>query len=49
VIEYRTRRYWKKKLIVYDPRNDTFKFTMFENENSYDQEICVESLISPWS
>jgi len=49
LIEYRTRRYWKKKLIVYDPRNDTFKFTMFENENSYDQEICVESLISPWS
>ena len=38
-----------KKLTVYDPRNGTFKFTNFQNKSVHALEVCVESLISPWS
>ncbi|CAJ2639680.1 unnamed protein product [Trifolium pratense] len=43
------------KLIVYDPRIDTFKFSKFQINNVYDPtspdgpEVCIESLISPFS
>lgn len=47
---------WKRKLIVYDPRNDTYK--CINNKSIYnpkynalrnDLKVCTESLISPWS
>ncbi|CAL5184551.1 unnamed protein product [Lathyrus oleraceus] len=34
---------WKRNLVVYDPKNDTFKVTMFKNF----LYVCLESLISP--
>ncbi|MCH90448.1 F-box family protein, partial [Trifolium medium] len=42
---------WYKKLIVYDPRSDTFKFKKRSAYNPSDipPEVCVESLLSPWS
>jgi hypothetical protein len=45
---------WGMKLIVYDPKINTFKFTKFQNKSVYDSkyhgpEVCVESLILPWS
>jgi len=46
---------WDVKLIVYNSRNNTFNFTKFlQNKSSFniwnrDPEVCVESLISPWS
>ncbi|MCH96681.1 F-box family protein [Trifolium medium] len=46
---------WNSKLIVYDPRIGTFKFSKFQNNNVYDPtyphgpEVCIESLISPCS
>jgi predicted ribosome quality control (RQC) complex YloA/Tae2 family protein len=36
-----------KRLIVYDPRINTFKFTNYQKKSVYDSEVCVESLISP--
>jgi hypothetical protein len=36
-----------KKLIVYDPRNDTYKFTNFNVKTIFDLEVSIESLISP--
>ncbi|XP_058785030.1 F-box/kelch-repeat protein At3g23880-like [Vicia villosa] len=36
---------WKTKWIVYDPKNDTFKVTMFKNI----LKLCLETLISPCS
>ncbi|XP_058786770.1 F-box/kelch-repeat protein At3g23880-like [Vicia villosa] len=36
---------WKRKLVVYDPKNDTFKVTRFTNILN----VCLETLISPCS
>jgi F-box interacting protein len=46
---------WNSKLILYDPRIGTFKFSKFQNNDVYDPtnpdgpEVCIESLISPCS
>jgi hypothetical protein len=36
-----------RKLIVYDPRINTFKFTNYQNKSIFAPQVCVESLISP--
>ncbi|XP_058784926.1 F-box/kelch-repeat protein At3g23880-like [Vicia villosa] len=40
-----------KKLILHDPKTGTTKFINFKNKSTLDSspEVCVESLISPWS
>jgi len=43
---------WNTKLIVYNSRNSTFRFTNVPNNSAYNPrngspEVCVESLISP--
>jgi hypothetical protein len=45
---------WDMKLIVYNPKINTFKFTEFQSESVYNSnyhgpEVSVESLISHWS
>jgi hypothetical protein len=45
---------WDMKLIVYNPKIDTFMFTEFQSESVYNSnyhgpEGSVESLLSPWS
>jgi hypothetical protein len=42
---------WYKRLIVYDPKSNTFKFKKQRAYNPSDipPEACVESLLSPWS
>jgi hypothetical protein len=45
---------WDTKLIVYNSRNSTFRFTNVPNKSAYNPrngspEVCVESLISLWS
>jgi len=42
---------WSKKLVVYDPKNDIFKLQYNSAYNLSDgaPEVCVESLLSPWS
>jgi hypothetical protein len=43
---------WGLKLIVYDPKINTFKFTKFQNKSVYNSryhepEVAIESLILP--
>jgi hypothetical protein len=45
---------WDTKLIIHDSRNSTFRFTNFSDQSAYSPrngspEVCIESLISPWS
>ncbi|GAU24908.1 hypothetical protein TSUD_116330 [Trifolium subterraneum] len=47
LLELKVDRDSHEKLIVYDPRINTFKFTNYLNKSRYASEVCVESLISP--
>ncbi|AES68586.1 F-box protein interaction domain protein [Medicago truncatula] len=45
---------WDTKLIIYNSRNSTFRFTNISDQSAYSPrngspEACIESLISPWS
>ncbi|GAU16389.1 hypothetical protein TSUD_117380 [Trifolium subterraneum] len=46
---FESRGDWGMKLILYDPKTNTFKFTKFQSESDYWPHVSVESLIFPWS